>query len=66
VWPVTCATFVLAFGRYGLQAEMQKLAKAIFEAAALFRHHRLPEVFGGHSRTSEAPFPGLYTHADWP
>lgn len=66
VWPVTCASFVLAFGRYGLHAEMHQLVKAVFEAAALFQHHRLPEVFGGHSRKPETPFPGLYTHADWP
>lgn len=66
VWPVTNAAFVLAFDRYGLHGEMQQLAKAIFEAASLFDHHRLPEVFAGHQRTPVAPFPGLYTRADWP
>lgn len=66
VWPVTNAAFVMAFGRYGLYGEMQQLAKAMFEAAGLFEHDRLPEVFGGHQRTGETPFPGLYTKADWP
>jgi glycogen debranching enzyme len=66
VWPVTNAGFVLAFGRYGLHGEMHQLAKAMFEAARLFSHDRLPEVFAGHQRTSGSPFPGLYTKADWP
>lgn len=66
VWPVENAAFVLAFSRYGLHQEMHLLARAIFEAAGLFQHDRLPEVFGGHARASETPFPGLYTRADWP
>ncbi len=66
VWPVENAAFVLAFSRYGLHGEMHRLAKAIFEAADLFEHDRLPEVFAGHQRTIEAPFPGLYTRACWP
>jgi glycogen debranching enzyme len=66
VWPVTNAGFVLAFSRFGLHGEMHQLAKAMFEAAGLFQHERLPEVFGGHARTAEQPFPGLYFRADWP
>jgi glycogen debranching enzyme len=66
VWPVTNASFVLAFARYGLHGEMHRLARAFFEAASLFENDRLPEVFGGHARTPDAPFPGLYTQADWP
>ena len=66
VWPVENAAFVLAFSRYGLHGEMHELAKAILEAADLFEHDRLPEVFAGHQRTPEAPFPGLYTRACWP
>jgi hypothetical protein len=45
---------------------MQLLARALFEAAQLFPHCRLPEVFGGHERADDAPFPGLYTRANWP
>lgn len=66
VWPVENASFVFAFARYGLHGEMHQLAKAIFEAADLFEHDRLPEVFAGHQRTTDAPFPGLYTRACWP
>lgn len=66
VWPVTSAGFVLAFSRYGLHGEMWQLARAVFEAAEMFEHYRLPEVFAGHQRTEEMPFPGLYTQADWP
>lgn len=66
VWPVENAAFVLAFARCGLHGEMQQVAKAIFEAAALFQHDRLPELIGGHQRTSDAPFPGMYTKANWP
>lgn len=66
VWPVENAIFVLAFARYGLHGEMHRLARALFEAASLFPHCRLPEVLGGHQRGPETPFPGLYTKADWP
>ena len=66
VWPVENGSLVLGFARYGLHAEMHRLARALFEAAALFPSCRLPEVFGGHQRTDETPFPGLYTQADWP
>lgn len=66
VWPVVNAGIVLAFARYGLHEEMHRLAKAFFESASLFENDRLPEVFGGHARTPDAPFPGLYTRADWP
>ncbi len=66
VWPVENAAFVLAFSRYGLHGEMHQLAKAIFEIGGMFEHDRLPEVFGGHQRTPDEPFPGLYTRADWP
>lgn len=66
VWPVINASFVLAFARYGLHGEMHRLARATFETAQLFEHDRLPEVFAGHQRTPESPFPGLYTKADYP
>lgn len=66
VWPVTNAAFVFAFARYGLYEEMHRLARSSLEAASLFHHDRLPELFGGHSRSLDAPFPGLYTEANWP
>ncbi|MGH9737449.1 MAG: glycogen debranching N-terminal domain-containing protein [Candidatus Acidiferrales bacterium] len=66
VWPVVNAGFVLAFARYGLHGEMHRLAQATFEAAQLFDDDRLPEVFGGHQRTADSPFPGLYIPANYP
>lgn len=66
VWPVTTAGFVMAFSRYGLHGEMHRLAKGMFEFAGLCENERLPEVFAGHQRTQEQPFPGMYIRADWP
>lgn len=66
VWPVENGSFALGFARYGLHEKMHTVARALFEAANLFPHQRLPETFGGHQRTDETPFPGLYTRADWP
>lgn len=66
VWPVENAVFVLAFARYGLHNKMQLLARAMFEAASIFKYYRLPEVFAGHSRDHEHPFPGMYPKANWP
>ena len=66
VWPVENAVFVLAFARYGLHDQMQKLARAMFETAGIFKHRRLPEVFAGHQRDEEHPFPGMYPKANWP
>lgn len=66
VWPVENGGFILGFARYGFHGEMHRLTRALFEAAQLFPHCRLPEVFAGHQRSEDAPFPGLYTKADWP
>ena len=45
---------------------MHRLCRAQFEAAALFDYHRLPEVFAGHQRDAQHPFPALYPKANWP
>src|SRR6185312_6598476 len=66
VWPVENATFVLAFARYGLHDPMQALARAMFETAEIFKYQRLPEVFAGHQRDDDHPFPGMYPRANWP
>ncbi len=66
VWPVEHGTFALAFMRYGLHEEMHRICRAQFEAAALFERHRLPEVFSGHRRSAEQPFPALYPQANAP
>lgn len=66
IWPVMNAMFVLGFARYGMRDEMHALCKAMFETASIFKHNRLPEVFAGHQRDAEHPFPGMYVKADWP
>lgn len=66
VWPVEQGTFALAFMRYGLWEKLHRLARAQFEAAALFEHYRLPEVFSGHVRSADQPFPAFYPQANSP
>ena len=64
VWPVENATFAVELARRGFVREMHALCKAQFEAAALFDHARLPELFSGHPRDAAHPFPALYPRAD--
>ncbi len=66
VWPAETAILALGFLRYGLHEPAERLCRAQFEAAALFDHARLPEVFAGHPRDADHPFPGLYPQANWP
>lgn len=64
VWPVEQGTFALGFWRYGLHDRVQQLARAQFEAASMFEHNRVPELFGGHARDREHPFPGIYPNSN--
>lgn len=64
IWPVEHGTFALGFWRYGLHERVQQIARAQFEAAALFEYHRLPELFGGHPRDLQHPFPAIYPNAN--
>lgn len=66
VWPVENAAFALGFTRYGLIDHMHRLCLAQFETAGLFDYCRLPEVFSGHKRDAQHPFPALYPDANWP
>lgn len=66
VWPVDQAFLATGLARYGLISPLHRLARALFEAAALFDHCRLPELFAGHARDAAHPFPGLYPRANWP
>jgi glycogen debranching enzyme len=65
VWPVENATFALGFKRYGLDDHVERLATAMFEAAAHFRHHRLPEAIAGYAR-GEPAVPAVYPGANSP
>jgi glycogen debranching enzyme len=66
VWPVEHGAFALGFMRYGLRDHLALMSKAQFEAAALFDYHRLPELFSGHPRDDDHPFPALYPQANSP
>ena len=66
VWPVEQGSFALGFARYGLHAHLSRLARGLFDAAALFEHHRLPELFTGHALGPDQPFPALYPQANSP
>src|SRR5918997_6504543 len=66
VWPVEQGTFAVAFKRYGYHRVVELIAQAQFEAAALFDFCRLPELFSGHQRDADHPFPALYPQANSP
>lgn len=66
IWPVEHGTFALGFMRYGLHERAQQLARAQFEAASLFDFYRLPELFSGHPRDEDHPFPAVYPNANTP
>lgn len=63
VWPVEHGTFAVAFARYGYHRVVELIAQAQFEAAALFDFYRLPELFSGHQRDEDHPFPAFYPQA---
>jgi glycogen debranching enzyme len=63
IWPVEHGSFAMGFLRYGLHGELDRLARAQFEAARLFDFYRLPEVFAGHPRDEDHPFPAFYREA---
>jgi glycogen debranching enzyme len=66
VWPVEQGSFALGFMRYGLHAHLERLASGVFDAASLFEHFRLPELFGGQPRDDAHAFPALYPQANAP
>jgi glycogen debranching enzyme len=66
VWPVEHGSFALGFLRYGLHNRLETVCRGMFEAARLFDHRRLPEVFSGHARDAAHPFPAIYPQANSP
>lgn len=63
VWPVENATFAFGMKRFGFHRECNAIARGMFDAAALFEHHRLPETLGGFPRDGQHPHPGIYPDA---
>ncbi len=66
VWPAEQAAFSMGLMRYGFHDRLFQLTEAQFEAASLFEHCRLPELFSGHQRDLHNPIPALYPNADSP
>lgn len=66
VWPVEHGSFAFGLLRYGFHGHLERLARAQFEAAGLFELYRLPEVFSGHARDADHPFPALYPGTNSP
>ena len=66
VWPVEHGSFAVGLMRYGLHDHVERLCRAQFEAAALFDFYRLPELFAGHPRDANHPFPAHYPNANSP
>ena len=66
VWPVEHGPFAVGAYRYGCHDEVERIAQAQFETAALFDHFRLPECIAGHQRDGDDPFPAVYPAANAP
>ena len=66
VWPVEHGSFSVGFLRYGLHDYVDRICRAQFEAASLFDFYRLPELFAGHHRDADHPFPAHYPNASSP
>jgi len=65
VWPVENATFALGFKRHGFDGHVERLIRALLEAASGLPGLRMPELIGGQSR-DEAAFPVAYPQANCP
>jgi glycogen debranching enzyme len=66
VWPVEHGSFAVGLVRYGLHDHVERICRAQFEAASLFDFYRLPELFAGHHRDADHPFPAHYPNANSP
>ncbi len=65
VWAVENATICFGLRRFGFEAEAVRLARALFDLAALYTGGRIPETVGGYSR-DEHPTPGAYPRSNMP
>jgi glycogen debranching enzyme len=65
VWPVEQATIAFGLRRFGFDAQALELAKAQFDLAELYPHHRIPECVGGYAR-GDRPTPSAYPRANTP
>jgi glycogen debranching enzyme len=68
VWPVENATIIFGLRRFGFDARALELSHALFDLAALYTDHRVPECVGGYARGEGAApgAPGAYPRANVP
>ncbi len=67
VWPVEQGSFALGLVRYGLlRPPRSARARPSLTPPPIFEHGRLPELFSGHPRNADHPFPALYPQANAP
>jgi glycogen debranching enzyme len=60
VWPHDNSIIAMGLKRYGFEPHLNRLAGALFDAAKSFSYYRLPELFGGETRSvhrSPVPYP---------
>jgi glycogen debranching enzyme len=55
VWPHDNGIIAQGLKRYGFDNEVNEIATALFDAAREFPSYRLPELFGGQSRSEYQP-----------
>lgn len=65
IWPHDNAIVAHGCKRYGFGDATNRIARALFDTAAIFQGQRLPELFGGFQRGSHS-LPVLYTQANIP
>jgi glycogen debranching enzyme len=65
VWAVEQATIIFGLRRFGFDARVHDLSRALFDLARLYPEYRIPECVGGFAR-SERPTPGAYPQANAP
>lgn len=63
VWPVQNATIVFGLRRFGFNARALDLTRGLFDLAALYADHRVPECVGGYAR-GDCATPGAYPRAN--
>jgi glycogen debranching enzyme len=65
VWPHDNGIIAAGLAAYGYREAAERVASAIFDAASMFAHFRLPELFAGFPRDSES-CPVQYLQANTP
>jgi glycogen debranching enzyme len=68
VWPHDNSIVAMGFKMYGHDSELSEVMTALFDAATAFPYFRLPELFGGQSRSAHhapVPYPVACNPQSW-